>query len=376
MYYYLILIFSVILFFFYIYIKIKYKFWLKQPVFQYYNIYYWIYPNGIIEKNIPKINIKFYDLNLKFSKISELNNKDKMLVHCLINQNYLKNRKIKYNPSFKDIFEYFNNTNSYISLKYSITGGLIGCITSKNLLCFKDNIKRNINYVDFLCVRKSERKKGIAEKLIYTHYIKTRKINICPVSLFKREGKQNLIVPLVKYKAYGYDIKFKNILYDNNFKTNNLKYILINTSNIKSLYHYLNIIKNKFKFFIMPDMNNIYNQIKNNILIIGLVLRNNIPICIYLFRNAKTYYNNKSSIECFGSYYSLNERYFINGFSNIIKLINNKFDIILIENISYNDIIINKILKKENILWKVNMGYYFYNYVAHTINNNNILIIT
>lgn len=383
--YYLILGFILCLIILYIYIKVKYRFWSSQPVFHYYNIFYWINPCGILERKTPKINSKFYDFNIEFNHFKNINNEKKMLFHCLINQHFLNNKNIKYIPNHNDLFGYFENNNCYISFKLSPMGGLIGCVTSRNLECFINNKKLNINYVDFLCVKKGKRKKKIAEGLIYTHYIQTRKIeNISAVSLFKREGKQNFIVPFVNYKAFMYDIHFKNILYTLEYKNNyintdtSLEYILINPSNIKILFHFLNIIKSKFNFFIIPNLINIYNQIKNNILIIGIVLKNKIPICLYVFKNAKTFYKNKSSIECIGSYYNsekILEHYFINGFSNIIKLINKNYDLILIENISYNNIIIDKILKREKKLWSVNMGYYFYNFIHYNVNKNSVFII-
>ena len=79
----------------YIYIKIKYKFWSQQPVFHYYNIFYHIKPCGIVEKKTPSINVKFYDFNLYFNSFDKLKNEEKMLIHCLINQHYLKEKKVK-----------------------------------------------------------------------------------------------------------------------------------------------------------------------------------------------------------------------------------------------------------------------------------------
>ena len=100
----------------------------------------------------------------------------------------------------------------------------------------------------------------------------------------------------------------------------------------------LNEIKKKFNYFIVPNLTNIYNQIKNNVLIVGFVLRYNKPICIYLFKNAKTFYKEQSSIECVGSYYTLSENYFIDGFLKIIKMLSKNFKLLLVENISYKSI--------------------------------------
>ena len=48
-YYYLLIFFFIITIVFRFYVKITYKFWAYQPVFHYYNLFYWIYPKGIIK---------------------------------------------------------------------------------------------------------------------------------------------------------------------------------------------------------------------------------------------------------------------------------------------------------------------------------------
>ena len=48
--------------------------------------------------------------------------------------------------------------------------------------------KLDVYYVDYLCVAKHKRKQGIAQKLIYTHYVKSRQEHSIAAYLFKREG--------------------------------------------------------------------------------------------------------------------------------------------------------------------------------------------
>ena len=49
----------------YAYIKVTFKFWAYQPVFHVYNLYYWLFPPGIIEHHPPEKN-KFVNLtNIK-----------------------------------------------------------------------------------------------------------------------------------------------------------------------------------------------------------------------------------------------------------------------------------------------------------------------
>ena len=37
------------------YLKYKLKFWLTQPVFHIYNLWYWMHPPGIISRDVPSI---------------------------------------------------------------------------------------------------------------------------------------------------------------------------------------------------------------------------------------------------------------------------------------------------------------------------------
>ena len=61
---YFILSIFVILILFKLYVKIKFGFWAYQPVFHRYNLLYWIYPCGIINKELPETNkfCNFYNI--------------------------------------------------------------------------------------------------------------------------------------------------------------------------------------------------------------------------------------------------------------------------------------------------------------------------
>ena len=73
---------------FFCYIRIKYKFWALQPVFHFYDIYYWIVNVGIIRKELPKKN-KYVNLKnivtKEFEKIDEVTKKQ---IVTLIMLNY------------------------------------------------------------------------------------------------------------------------------------------------------------------------------------------------------------------------------------------------------------------------------------------------
>ena len=71
-------VFGIIIFFimlFFIYIRLKYKFWAIQPVFHFYDIYYWFKNVGIINKELPKKNkyTNFTNIvTIDFEKISKM----------------------------------------------------------------------------------------------------------------------------------------------------------------------------------------------------------------------------------------------------------------------------------------------------------------
>lgn len=49
----------------YLYVKVKYKFWSIQPVFQVYNLKYWLWPPGIIQHKMPP-KTKYYNWRIEF----------------------------------------------------------------------------------------------------------------------------------------------------------------------------------------------------------------------------------------------------------------------------------------------------------------------
>ena len=64
--------------FFFVYIRYKYVFWSLQPVFHFYDIYYWFINVGIINKDLPEKN-KYVNLKKivtkSFEEVDELTKK-------------------------------------------------------------------------------------------------------------------------------------------------------------------------------------------------------------------------------------------------------------------------------------------------------------
>ena len=102
------------------------------------------------------------------------------------------------------------------------------------------------------------------------------------------------------------------------------------------------------------------------------------PVACYFFKNPQTSYDGKKSMECLASYVTPGyEEIFTDSFTNAITLVNNKqpFSLFIIENISNNNYLIKEILKKDNVLWKVPMAYYFYNFIYHPFMSTNVFLL-
>ena len=156
-----------VLLLFAVYIRLKFKFWSLQPVFHFYDIYYWFINVGIIRKELPEIN-KY--VNLKKIQTKQLETLDKLTTRqiiSLIKLNYYRNRENKYDPDANNILPYFVGHNmptfwSYYAepelLLDNKTGKtieetkIVGIITSRPLHVIITNrsaMAFDVYYVDF-----------------------------------------------------------------------------------------------------------------------------------------------------------------------------------------------------------------------------------
>lgn len=367
---------SILLFivFLFLYIKIRFPFWSKQPVFNVYNIYYWILQPGIIN-HIVNEKSKYIDrAHIKFRYYDTLTKKERTSLATFINKNYLNKEHIHYHPTKQNVDAYFKHTvkpiYSFYKLKY--TKRLIACITGRQLSVELPNKQFTCYYVDYLCIHKDYRKKGYAEKMIQTHEYYQRKNTNILVSLFKKETNLHLIVPLVIYKTY----KFDMTLWENNvYFANNLRLIKVTKKNI---YDYWDIIyKNNSFSKIICNISTLIELIETNNIII-YVLKNiteNTPMAIYMFKDNVTTYMNNHIIECIGSVNTTTKALFVDGFSFLLKKIKQSYTYLFIENLSDNYLLIDKIKQKHEPVQVTTYAYYFYNYAVRPMNNKNMLIL-
>jgi hypothetical protein len=186
------------------YIRIKYPFWALQPVFHFYDIYYWFINIGIIRHELPEKNRYVNLKNIKTITYEQVDNNLLTQFVTLIQLNYLRNNDNIFKPlkanivpyfvghSEKTFWSFFYETDLLIDNKTNLTiedKKIIAVITSRPLHV-KINVNKNtifdVYYVDYLCVNKGWRKKNIAPQLIQTHEYNQSHLNkkIC-VSLFK-----------------------------------------------------------------------------------------------------------------------------------------------------------------------------------------------
>jgi hypothetical protein len=411
MYYaYIILIFLIIFILFKIYVKIKYKFWAYQPIFHYHNLLYWIYPIGIINKELPKTNKYCNFLNISTKEFSEYDKNTLKEIVAFIRTHYYRNKTASYLPILENFSSYFigNNDFSLISTyyrsntimtntSYIADKELMGImatrpvnITLKNLSTFR------ANYVDYLCVHTDHRKKNIAPELIQTHeYITRRKNKNIAVSLFKREGKLLGIVPLTTYNTYQFEI---DKISRDSLPHASMQLLEINKLNIRLLITFIYDQKNRFDCFILPDLSNLINLINSNTYKIYGIIENEVLIAVYFFRDSDMYYekdkerekdgvkdgekNGEKKIKAIDCFASINNCHhneiFLKGFLVALHKYSKKMKakLLTIENIGDTNIIISKFFLLNLIPRIVSpTAYFYYNYSKKPIAPGKTVII-
>ena len=231
-------------------------------------------------------------------------------------------------------------------------------------------------YVDYLCVDKLNRKKGIAPQLIQTHHYNQRHINKnISVSLFKREDELTGIVPLCVYSTYGFPVTTWT-------KPSELsaQYTLleINKQNFRHLFDFISNYGRKFDIVINTEVTNIIELIKTKNIFINVIMVDDNIVCAYFFR--KTCVQIQKGMEvlsCFASICNCDDNLFIQGFKISFWKIaaENYFGFSAIEDISDNNIIIENIKTKTKPLIISPTAYFFYNFGYPTFKPNKVLII-
>lgn len=375
-------------------IKVRFRFWAAQPVFHVYDIGYYLFYSGIINKSLPE---KTKYTNFKNIETTIFGKKplDTTRFVQLINNHYLRNGDNQFSPKEKNVIPYFIGHNSpcFISfyneqevLNDSKTDEMItldkpvGVMTSRPMhvsLKKGTNTRFDAYYVDYLCVHKSFRKKGIAPQIIETHHYNQRLLNKdIQVSFFKREGNLTGIVPMCVFGMHVFSMK-------NWSKPSDLlppfSIVECGTSNIHHLYDFLRDKKDQFEITILPELTNLIELIKTKNIYIYLLLSGGVIGCYFFKKSCTTMEKDKEALTCFASVNGSTQDIFAHGFKEALSHICLKnepsYYYLVVEDIGDNDVIISNLKQKT---WPTNIipaAYFFYNYAFPTVNKNNTLII-
>lgn len=394
---YIILSVIALAFIIYIYMRFKYGFWFYQPVFHIYDLKYYFFPPGIIDHSLPEKN-KYTNFKaietLPFDKVSDL------MMNKFINFiqiHYLQNKNNKFLPQKNNIIPYFSNIsgNAFFSFYYEDTllqdyktnetirdKKIISVMTGKPLKVMINNGAKDANfyahYIDYLCVDKEYRKRGIAPEIIQTHYYNQRHLNKdISVSLFKREGELTGIVPLCVFSTYGFSMKTW-------MRPDPLppQYSLVecNSQNFYAFDQFWKENEASFKIHIFTKYSNILDLIKTGNIFVYIILKDDQTIAAYFFRKTCIFVDeNQEALTCFASINATSSNdFFIQGFENALyKIIekNKNFHCCAIESISHNDVIVQDLLRKTRPFVISPTAYFFYNFAYPTFPSNKVIVV-
>lgn len=359
------------------FVKLKMPFWSRQPVFHFYNIYNWIKPNQIIERENIKQE-KFFDEDIEFSEFKILSAEKKEEFTEFIKNNYMPKKNEKYTPTHESIIVLFegHNNKSFISLKI-YNGKILSSMISLPVEFYENQKKKIIYLADYLCIDKEHRHKQYASNQIHTHIYHARNRVPTKIAFFKRENRSNFIVPYTVYNNYIFKIDNWELCYT--FDQPNISVVFVNKSNLNKFNKIYQESKKNFPIFLSHSLGHIFNLVEKNQMIIMCLMVNEEFVCYYIFKNPHTTYNGVNSLEVCSSYKgeTINNDLFTLGFMISMSLVSKDLEskIILVENLANNDIIINLLLQKYAYFAKTINSLYLYNYASYPKYSNNIMCI-
>jgi len=400
--FYTFIIFLILFVFVILYLKSKYGFWVSQPVFHVYDFSYYFYPPGIIRHDLPEKN-KYTNFNdITTTVYEELTYLQKKEIVYFVQEHYLKNGDNLYLPEAEQIFPYFEglnqkgNNSTFFSIYWEkrlvsdLKKGtimedkkIIGLMTSRIVQIRiisknKDHLIPMINayYVDYLCVDKAYRKKGIAPQLIQTHEYTQRHLNQdIQICLFKREGELTGIIPLCVYTTYGFSVEKwrKPVTLSPCFRL-----LEFTKQNLNLLRDFLRENEYMFDIVIENSYTNLLSLIQTKNIYIYAVLEQDHILCVYFFRKTCVFIEKDLEVlTCYASIKSKNcsQEVFIQGFKNSFWIIAEKdnFGFCAVENISHNNILVQNLLLKTKPLVKSPTAYFFYNFAYPTFSAERVL---
>lgn len=383
-----------IIFIIYIYIKLKYGFWVMQPVFHIYDFGYMLKSPGIINDYLPEKNKYTNFKNIETIVFSDLTSLQIQRFVNLIRTHYLQNNDNIFSPRTENIVPYltghndktfvsfYNEDNILMDLKKGTTIAekkAVGAMTSRPVYVVINNgdkeAKFRAYYVDYLCVDKFHRKKRIAPQLIQTHHYNQRHVNKdIVVSIFKREDELTGIIPLCVYSTYGFPVTTWT---KPNELSGEYKLLEINAQNFHFLFNFIRENSKKFDIVIHSEVTNMVELIKTkNIFIYTIMVDDNIVGAYFFRKSCVQVEKGMEVLSCYASISNTDDDIFIQGFKISFWKIaaENYFGFAAIEDISDNYIFINNIKERTKPFIVSPTAYFFYNFGYPTFQSNKVFI--
>ena len=373
-------IFLVIVFFtftFYLYFKGKHKFWLNQVINNRYDPRLWG-KTGIIVGN-AKLT-KYFNPLCYSVLYRELGTEKKVLINEFLTKNYVYYKDLVVNMNTKNIDSIFSKHNDkcFVTLYFKNqkkNEKLIGSILSKPIegRLYQQEIK--LYYLDYLCSDPQE-KNNVYFECLYTHFKRQIEQKNVKVFLFRTHKKIEIATSLITHKSNLYRThRFPKRIFSH---CKNVNFVSINSSNyrlfLKTFYKLYGI----FDCFLHNNIPQLISLCDSNQFFIILILLYNKPLACYFFKNTNTLHNKMPVITMVGSYRTekVSDELFLEGFYNSFIIIyeKTKLNWIMIDDLGYNNIIMEK-LSKYDLIKTYDNYYYFYNFVYKTLNKDQVLFL-
>jgi GNAT superfamily N-acetyltransferase len=404
-----------------LYIRVRFRFWAIQPVFHVYNIGYWLGRRGVIHPScepgahgggVAKY-LNFF--NIHRAAAGELSAEARAAVAGLIQTHYTpavsRGGGWRYAPTEQQIFSNLESKNAFVC-RYFVDGAadgdaradrLAGCVTSRPVEVFfgggggrGGRSDLTAFYVDYLCVAASHRRKGIAPQLIQTiehHQRTTNDAGLC-VSLFKREGQLNFMVPLVAYNCYTFNITHWNLARFAGLLSDDVALVAITDENFDTFYHALATVARGglFACCVVPPAAVLKALIDAGALRVFVLLNRGGPagtvVACYVFKTETVSYvdptptaqRTHAAVECVATVSTTDDYTFRVGFYKAAALLRDqsdeKYTIMSLENVGHTGVLIDQTRQnKHRPLCVTPMAYYFYNYVSKPFRESEVLLL-
>lgn len=391
----------------FLYLRIKFQFWSLQPVFHYYDLYYWMVNVGVIRHELPEKN-KF--VNLKRIKTidyanahANANGQEPQLAEfvSLLQSHYFRNGDNAYKPKSTNVHPYFVGHNAKTFLSYYVAPEvfidsktnktmevdvMIGAITSRPLHVILKRVNAfDVYYVDYLCVKKGKRGQQIAPQLIQTHeYNQSYQNRKISVSLFKREEELTGIIPVTVYTTYCFPLHKIRRAQPLDSKSP----LVLLTGDKENVYYLFNAIKDaseRFVLTVFPEITNVMELMATQNLMIKMFLQNGEIQCAYFFKKTCTFIKGNDEIVSLIASINvgLSDDEFLDCFYEaLVSVVSNKesnesslYRYLCIEDISDNYELIQDVKKTAHPIAVSPTAYYWYNFAYNTLPSSSCVIL-